>query len=57
MENEELIKMAKKLEAEYHKQWRAKNKDKVKEINQRYWLNKAIKELQKNGYEVIKKES
>lgn len=38
MKNLEII--AKKLEAEYHKKWRANNPDKVKEINKRYWLKK-----------------
>lgn len=39
----------KRLKAEYHRQWREKNKDKVKEINHRYWINKAKKELEKKG--------
>lgn len=30
------------------KEWRDNNKDKVKEINRRYWLNKAKKELEKD---------
>lgn len=34
---------AKKLQAEYHRNWRAKNKDKVRETNKRYWLKKAQK--------------
>lgn len=38
---------AKKLEAEYHRNWRAKNPEKVKAINKRYWINKAKKELEK----------
>lgn len=29
------------LKREYEKQWRAKNKDKVKAKNQRYWRKKA----------------
>lgn len=40
--------MSKKTEAiireiknEYAREWRRKNKDKVKEINDRYWLKKA----------------
>ena len=43
MENLELEKEAKKLEAEYHRKWRAENKDKVREINKRYWLKRALK--------------
>lgn len=40
---------AKKLKAEYHKNWAKNNKEKVKIINERYWLNKAKKELEKKG--------
>ena len=39
---------AKALEAEYHRKWRAKNPDKVKAINKRYWLKKAKHELEKD---------
>ncbi len=46
---EKLIQEAKKLEAEYHREWRAKNKEKVRKNNQRYWINKAKKELEKRG--------
>lgn len=38
---ETLQEKAKKLQREYHKNWRANNRDKVKAINQKYWLNKA----------------
>lgn len=38
---------AKELQREYHKNWRANNKDKVKAINQNYWLNKAQKQQEK----------
>ena len=48
-ENKELLEEAKKINLEYHKNWWAKNKDKVKEINQRYWINKAKKKLEKKG--------
>lgn len=37
---------AREINRIYQKEWRAKNKDKVKEYNQRYWLKKA-EELQK----------
>ena len=43
----ELQDKAKELQREYHRQWRANNKDKVKEINNRYWLNKAQKQNEK----------
>lgn len=38
---EELRKIAKKLKAERTKEWRKRNKERVKEINERYWLKKA----------------
>lgn len=47
MENiEEIARQLRNLTA---KEWRHKNKDKVKEINHRYWINKAKKELEKKG--------
>ena len=41
--------LAKKLRNKKAKEWRDKNKDKVKEINHKYWINKAKKELAKKG--------
>ncbi len=38
---DEIEKKAKELQAKYHREWRAKNKDKVAAINERYWLKKA----------------
>ena len=40
---------ARQLRNQKAKEWRNKNKDKVKEINHRYWINKAKKELEKKG--------
>ena len=37
-EIEQAVKMARRA---YFKRWRDKNKDKVKEINNRYWVKKA----------------
>ncbi len=48
MENE-IEQIAKILKSQYHKKWRQHNKEKVKIINQRYWINKAKKELEKKG--------
>ena len=31
---------------EYYRQWRAKNKDKVRESNRRYWERRAAKKSQ-----------
>lgn len=45
--NKELIdKTIRKIQREKAKQWRDNNKDKVKEINRRYWINKAKKLLE-----------
>lgn len=43
-ENKELLEMAKKIKNEKSKEWARKNKDKVREINKRYWLKKAKEE-------------
>ena len=44
-ENKEIYDLARKLKNEKSKQWARKNKDKIKEINKRYWLRKAEKIL------------
>lgn len=51
MITEDAITQAKR---EYFKEWRAKNKDKIKASNRRYWQNRAkkIKELEED----VKKE-
>lgn len=36
---------AKAARAEYQRQWRKNNPDKVKAITERYWLNRAKREL------------
>ena len=33
----------------YHKEWREKNKDKVKESNHKYWAKKAAELKEKNA--------
>ena len=47
-----LQELAKKLKNENAREWRRKNKDKVKAINQRYWINKAkkLKEEEKSDW-------
>ena len=30
------------------KKWRSENKDKIKQYQQRYWVNKALREAQKD---------
>lgn len=46
---EKIEEMARQLRNKKAKEWRSNNKDKVKEINHRYWINKAKKELEKKG--------
>lgn len=48
MEKTELTKEARAAKNEYMKQWRAKNKDRVRAINQRYWEKRA-KEIKALG--------
>ncbi|MBP3284389.1 MAG: phosphatase [Clostridia bacterium] len=33
----------------YFKKWRVKNKDKIKEANERYWMKKALEKLKEEG--------
>lgn len=40
---EDVQETIRKLKNKKAKEWRDKNKDKVKAINQRYWINKAKK--------------
>lgn len=51
MEFSELEEEAKRLNVQYHKEWRKKNPDKVKAINKRYWLKKAQKLKEEKGKE------
>ena len=37
--------MAKEERRRYQREWRQKNKDKVRAINQRYWANRVQKRL------------
>lgn len=40
--------MARETYNEYMRNWRAKNKDRVKEYNKRYWENKSKKVRNEN---------
>jgi len=40
---QQLDELARKTRAEYYRQWRAKNPDKVREKNRRYWERRAQK--------------
>lgn len=42
----ELEEIARQLRNHKAREWRKNNKEKVKEINHRYWINKAKKELE-----------
>lgn len=46
---EKIEEMARQLRNKKAKEWRNNNKEKVKEINHRYWINRARKELEKKG--------
>ncbi len=48
MDNTTLEKKVKDARNEYFRNWRKKNKDKIKEYNNRYWEKKA-KELEKQA--------
>jgi FKBP-type peptidyl-prolyl cis-trans isomerase (trigger factor) len=43
--DKELLEIARTLRNEKVKEWRNNNKDKIKEINRRYWLKKAKQHL------------
>jgi len=45
--------LARKARNEYQKEWRAKNPDKVKASNERYWLRLAEKAKAEQDKEVI----
>ncbi len=44
--SKELERVAKELKNKNAKEWRDKNKEKVKQINRNYWLRKAQKKLE-----------
>ena len=45
---------AKELQRQYLKEWRKKNRDKVRQYNEAYWLRKAQKE---GGTENVKEKA
>jgi len=49
MKEKKIEELAKKIRNQKIKEWRAKNKDKVKEANKRYWEKKAREYLAKGG--------
>ena len=44
---QDIEKIAREERNAYFREWRAKNKDKVKVINNRYWENRAKKNAEK----------
>ena len=46
MQDKKLEDLAREAQRQYHREWRAKNPDKVRAKNQRYWLRKAKKLLE-----------
>ena len=44
-EDLELEQIARRIRNQKAKEWRAKNKEKIQEINKRYWLKKAKERL------------
>ena len=45
----EMSKEAKAAKNEYYRRWRARNPDKVRESNRKYWENKVKKEALNDG--------
>lgn len=43
---ENIEELARKIKNKKAKEWRDNNKEKVREINKRYWINKAKKQLE-----------
>ena len=48
-ELDEVKERARQLQREYMRKWRARNKERVKETNERVWLKKALKERKAKG--------
>lgn len=47
MDNKKLEELAREERLKYFKEWRAKNKDKVKASNKKYWEKRALKNREK----------
>ena len=48
-EEEKMIELAKKIKNKKAREWARNNKDKVREINKRYWLKKAKEILEEEN--------
>lgn len=51
-EQDRIEKLARELRNKKAQEWRKNNKEKVKEINRRYWLKRAEKELANKEREI-----
>lgn len=49
MTEKELAELARIERNKYHKEWRAKNPEKVRERNKRYWERRAAKAAEQGG--------
>lgn len=49
IEERKLLEIARKMRNQKAKEWRSNNKEKVKEINKRYWLKRAKEYLEKEN--------
>ena len=49
MTDKDLSELALKKRREYRKKWNAKNRDKCRKYEKRYWLKRALKELEDNA--------
>lgn len=45
--NKEIDALAREAKRAYYRKWNAKNKDRVREYQRRYWQRKAEKEMKK----------
>ena len=52
MLDEKTVDRAREMQREYVRAWRARNKDKVKSYNKRYWIKKAEQERRQNDAEL-----
>ena len=51
LKGDELQDLARLERNRYAREWRAKNKDKVKETNARYWARRALKKAEQEAAE------
>lgn len=52
MTDAELKELARQEQNKYHREWRAKNRDKVKATNERYWQRRAARLAEQEANDV-----